>query len=113
MAYNDIPLELRTYRQWVCWRFEETEGGKPTKVPYSAHTGKPAASDDPYTWCSFDEAIAALARNAWYAGIGFVLADSDPYTFIDLDDPYERKPSGEYKHANPEEVLQRQIKLFN
>lgn len=112
MSYENIPLELKTYRQFVCWRYEETEGSKPTKVPYCALNGLPAASDNPSTWCSFDEAVNAM-KTGWYAGIGFVLADSDPYTFIDLDDPYEKKPSGEFKHANPDEVMQRQLKLFN
>lgn len=113
MNYENIPLELRTYRQWVCYRLEETDNGKPTKVPYNIYTHRSAASDNPNTWCSFDEAVSIMVNTNWYDGIGFVLADSDPYTFIDLDDPYEKKPTGEFKHANPEEVLQRQIKLFN
>ncbi len=113
MAFEDIPLELRTYQSWVCWRLEEGDNGKPTKVPYSAFNGRLAASDDPTTWCTFDQAVHAFASNNWYAGIGFVLSDADPFTFIDLDNPYELNSKGEYKHKNPEEVMQRQIKLFN
>jgi hypothetical protein len=112
MAYNDIPLELRTFKQWVCWRYEEGDGGKPTKVPYCAYNGRLAATDNPDTWCTFDEAVYAQ-HQGWYAGIGFVLTDADPFTFIDLDDPFEKNSKGEFKHANPDEVLQRQIKLFN
>jgi len=113
MSYENIPLELRTFRSWVVWRYEEVANGKPTKILYCVATGRPAASNDPQTWCSFDEAHYAITRNDWYDGIGFVLSDADPYTFIDLDDPYEKKASGEFKHPNPDEVMQRQLKLFN
>ncbi len=39
----------------------------------------------PNSWGAFDEALAAFDRGD-YAGIGFILTDDDPFTFIDFDD---------------------------
>ena len=82
MALENIPHELRSFPQWVCWKLEPTDGPKPAKVPYSPRVGKRASVTDPATWASFDEAAAAASK---YDGIGFVLTDADPYSFIDLD----------------------------
>lgn len=101
MTFENIPLEMRTYRQWVMWRFEDTEGKKPTKVPYSALTGRLASVTDSATWASFDECVHAM-QTGWYTGIGFVLSESDPYSFIDLDDT-----------QGDQTALDRQIKIFN
>jgi hypothetical protein len=101
MAIENIPHEMRTYTQFVMWRYEDTDGKKPTKVPYSARTGQLAAVDNPNTWASFDECVQALS-SGWYAGIGFVLTEADPYAFIDLD-----STNGD------QTALDRQIKIFN
>lgn len=101
MAIENIPHEMRTYAQFVMWRYEDTDGKKPTKVPYSARTGQLAAVDNPNTWASFDECVQALS-SGWYAGIGFVLTEADPYAFIDLD-----STNGD------QTALDRQIKIFN
>lgn len=101
--FNNIPLEMRMFRQWICWRFEDLESKKPTKVPYSPLTGRMASVTDPTTWTSFDEAVNVIVKNpSWYSGIGFVLTDNDPYTFIDLDDT-----KGDI------EAYQRQLTIFN
>lgn len=81
--YNNIPEELRLLPQWICWRYEDIGAAKPTKIPYNARTGKLAATDDPFSWSSFDTAVAASSN---YSGIGFVFTRNDPYCFIDLDD---------------------------
>lgn len=89
MLNTTIPalLELQGKPQWVCWRYERTKKGKPTKVPYNARSGQKASTTDPGTWSAF-----LAAYDAWqhskdtsnpYAGIGFVL--NDDYTVIDLD----------------------------
>ncbi len=69
---NNIPQEMRIFRQWVVWRYEDTDGPKPTKVPYSALNGRLASVTDPNTWASFDEAAHALQNSGMYSGIGFV-----------------------------------------
>jgi hypothetical protein len=74
-------LELQTRPQWVCWR-KEQRGDRYTKVPYNAYTGKRAASDDPATWSSYEQAFMAL-RTSTYHGLGYVF--NQDYTGIDLD----------------------------
>lgn len=86
MVIENIPQEMRIYKQWVCWRFEDTDGPKPTKVPYSPLTGKLASVTDPNTWAAFEQAAHVLTTTNWYNGIGFVLTEADPFAFIDLDD---------------------------
>ena len=49
------PLEV-----WVGWK-QEMRNGRPTKIPYDPRTGMHAATDDPSTWATHDEA-------AWWAG---------------------------------------------
>lgn len=83
-SFQRIPKDLRFYRQWIVWKLEDNDGTKPTKVPYSpAHTGK-ASVTLPVSWGTFDEAMAAFERGG-YTGIGFVLTEDDPFTFIDFD----------------------------
>lgn len=93
---------MRLFGQWVVWRFEDTESAKPTKVPYSANTGRLASVSDPNTWATFDQALHAATTSNWYDGIGFVLTEADPYAFIDLDDT-----------KGDQVALDRQIKIFN
>ncbi|OUO62073.1 hypothetical protein B5F74_02350 [Collinsella sp. An271] len=81
--YSSVPAELRAERRWVCWR-RETRGGKTTKLPVDARTGRMAKSTDPSTWASFEEALAAVGR--WRCdGIGFVFCPDRAYTGLDLD----------------------------
>lgn len=87
MPLQLVPQELRQFAQWVAWKFEQTNGGKPTKIPYDIKTGYRASVINPSTWCSFDEAVAALNSGANYNGLGFVLTRNDPFSFIDLDNP--------------------------
>lgn len=82
-----IPAELQEFRQWIVWRLEESDGAKPTKVPYNAVSGALASVTNPATWCDFATAVAAAtAPGSTYSGIGFVLTRADPYSIIDLDD---------------------------
>lgn len=100
MSFDKIPAELQALNQWVVWRFEDQGGKKPTKVPYNPATGKKADTTNPHTWSDF--AICCMgAEQKLYDGIGFVLASSDPYTFIDLDDVH-----------GDTEAAERQLKIF-
>lgn len=101
MTFQNIPQEMRIYPQWVMWRYEDTDSKKPTKVPYSAKTGALASVTNPDTWATFDECLAAMP-SGWYSGIGFVLTENDPYTFIDLDDTNGDQAS-----------FDRQVRIYN
>jgi primase-polymerase (primpol)-like protein len=86
-----LPAALAEYssdQKWVVWR-RLTRDGKPTKVPYDPKTGRKADATDPTTWGTLDEAEEAFQRSQerrWpYNGIGFVLADDDPFTGVDID----------------------------
>jgi putative DNA primase/helicase len=78
-----FPAELKSFRQWGCWRVEE-RAGKSAKVLYDPLTARRASVTDSRTWRSFDEACAALEIGD-YAGLGFVFSSGDPFVGIDLD----------------------------
>ncbi len=100
--YHNIPMELRAYKQWVCWRYE-MRNGKRTKVPYSANGQYNANINNPASWGSFDEAIQT-SRSATMDGIGFVLTENDPYVGIDIDDK-EENPASEQERETHRRIL--------
>lgn len=65
---QNIPAELKERPAWVLWRYEPSDKGKWTKVPYQAN-GEKASSTDPLTWAGF-EAVWADRHN--FDGIGIV-----------------------------------------
>lgn len=83
-----IPEELKKYNQWVCWEGVWNEKkGKHDKIPYNPLTGYKAKANVPSTWASFDDTSRVYQQsNGKYAGIGFELLKSDPFTGVDLDD---------------------------
>lgn len=101
MNYARIPEEMRSYRQWIVWRYEERQGDKPTKVPYDAKSGFLASVDDATTWADFDTAVQVATTNPNFSGVGFVLTERDPYCFIDLDG------------ASDPVVVERQNKIYS
>ena len=60
------------------------KNGRRTKMPVCAATGKMASSTDSSTWCSFDSAVASVARVGG-SGVGFVFGPDRAYTGLDLD----------------------------
>lgn len=103
---------MRFYRQWVVWRFEEPEGRKPTKVPYSPLFPGKASVTNPQTWASFEEAVAAFEAGG-YDGIGFVLTTDDPFAFIDLDDVWTPDAGGVFPYGEPQAAFERQCKIHS
>ena len=89
---DNIPAKLRAILQWVLWKWEQrpdkTTGElKWTKPPYQRN-GKNAESDNPQTWVSFDEAVAAYQEGD-FAGIGYVITvdkKADDGNLITVDD---------------------------
>ena len=94
----NIPAEMQICPQWVCWKYEDRGGSKPTKVPYNPKNFTLASSINPDTWGSFQDAAASLGV---CDGIGFVLSPSDPYTIVDLD------------HTIDTEIIAKQVQLCN
>ena len=83
---QNTPQCLRSRRQWVCWRYDTSDSGKPTKVPYDPRSGRRASSTDPATWITFEEALDAYTATESYNGVGYVFSGSDGMAGIDLDD---------------------------
>jgi putative DNA primase/helicase len=79
---KNIPEELRSYNQWVLWKWV-IRNGKRTKPPYDPKTKRGASHAAPATWGTFDQAIKALDNG--FGGIGFVFTEDDPFCGIDLD----------------------------
>ena len=86
-AAESIPGELAGLPQWVCWRYKQRDG-KTTKTPINAKSNGRltyAKTNDPATWASHAEALAACERHPELAGVGFCFAPDDGLTGIDLD----------------------------
>jgi hypothetical protein len=83
--------DLQHERLWVSWREEPREpGGKPTKIPYDPRTGRQAASDNPETWGTQQEALQRaekLLRDGRTGGIGIMFCSIDDLALcgVDLD----------------------------
>lgn len=86
-----LPASLLAVPHFIGYRLvERIEGGqkKITKLPMDAHAGGPASSTDPDTWADYDTACRAVEAKGW-AGLGFVFAEDDPFTGMDLDHSVE------------------------
>lgn len=79
---ENIPEQLRAYRQWCLWRWEVRDG-KRTKIPYQPN-GHRASVKAPNTWSTFAAVHAAYQDGTW-DGIGFVFTEDDPFCGLDID----------------------------
>ncbi|WP_210161568.1 hypothetical protein, partial [Methylobacterium sp. B1] len=93
-GYADLPdfpaiAQVKTMRQWVCWRYEDRGGPKPTKVPYQPRSGFKASASNPQHWGTYAEAVTRAQRGHTdggpFNGVGFCLSENDDLTGIDLD----------------------------
>lgn len=89
-----IPEALRSRAQWVCWKYV-LKGDRWTKPPFRADGRGMARANDPETWASFDEAMAAY-RAGRADGIGFCFAEGDGLAGVDLDHVLDE--AGEVRH---------------
>lgn len=88
LNYGNIPPELRTLDQWVC--YDITSDGK--KIPYTPGTASKARSNDETTWCSYEDALTDVDTGQ-RDHLGFMLKRENGYVFLDLDgtdDPEEK-----------------------
>ena len=75
--------ELKLLTQWVCSRADK----KPRDI-----FGALASPTDSSTWDTYQNCKASSFPN-----VGFVLADSDPYTIVDLDEPENKEQAARHK----------------
>ena len=75
--YSSFPAELKKEKQFVCWVGSD-------KIPKNPYTGYNAQSNNPATWGSFDDAVAACVKYG-FDGIGFMFAEKTGYFGVDLD----------------------------
>ena len=82
--FNSIPSELKSWPQWILWKYELLEGkDKPTKVPYQPD-GEKASTTNPRTWSTFPTIIKFYLEGN-FDGIGFVFSKREQYIGIDID----------------------------
>src|ERR1700743_1777438 len=101
--YENIPKEVRSYNQWLLWKYEPKEDGELTKVPYQLN-GYKADPTNPRHWTTFDAVVdykKKLNGHSGYDGIGFAFSPFDPFFGIDLD-----------KTDNPK-YFEQQLKIYN
>ncbi len=77
MIKDDLLTSLKSMPQWVVWRYEVVNE-RNTKVPYQI-TGYKAASDNPRTWTTYQNATRAKG----FDGVGVMFANG--LCGIDLD----------------------------
>lgn len=84
--------QLKAQKRWFCWKLETRPGqDKPTKVPYSAISGKKTGTDAKFsdTWTDFASASKVCAERG-YSGVGFKIP-KDMF-FLDIDHTTEDDP---------------------
>lgn len=83
--YENIPEELKSVPNWVCWQASpDPRPDDPNhlkKTPINPRTGGGAMSNNPDTWADYDTALKASER---FSGIGFMFGNS-PYFGVDVD----------------------------
>lgn len=82
---DNIPNEMLQLSQWICATKSDIK--RADKIPINPLTGGNANPIDSGTWTTF--ANACNGRTPAYPHVSFVLSSADPYTIIDLDDPYD------------------------
>ena len=85
-SFEAVPKELKESKQWCLWRYESTgDSEKASKIPYQVN-GRRAKSDDPTTWNTFDNCLAAYRKNQGeYDGIEFLFSEQQSLVGIDFD----------------------------
>ncbi len=77
--FNNIPLELKQFTNWVNWGCGTTKD----KKPFNPKSLTSAMANTPNTWGTYDEAVARVYRQE-AQGIGFEF-DGNGYIGVDLD----------------------------
>lgn len=79
--YEALPDTVKALPIFLLWRLEtrakaDGTSGKATKVPRQPNR-RHAKSNDPSTWCTFEDALRALAQDheGYFSGLGIALQD--------------------------------------
>lgn len=75
--------QLKTQPIWVNWRYQERDGKK-TKIPVNAKTGGNAQSDNPDTWCNYNQAQWSVNKHNCN-GIGLMFGSVGDYVLAGID----------------------------
>lgn len=106
---NNFPAELRALKQWV--NATRSEEKSKDKIPINPVTKKLASPTDADSWATFDEAMQGRTPHA--PRMGFVLSSDDPYTIIDLDDPFDETKDRTYdQRVSLEQLNDRILNAF-
>ena len=85
---QNIPLELRQYKQWLWFKrivkVDKWGKEKISKIPISPITLKSDGWNDRKHWTGFETAVNNL-KSSGCDGLSFVLSRDDPFVCIDLD----------------------------
>lgn len=76
---------LKAQKRWFCWKLETRPGqDKPTKVPYSAISGRKIGTDAKFsdTWTDYASARKSCVEHG-YSGVGFRIPED--MFFLDID----------------------------
>ena len=77
----EAPQSLKDISNWVRWKYETGDDGKPTKVPYQVN-GYKASSTNSNTWVDYHTAVAGATIDNTQ-GVGFVV--NGDFVGVDLD----------------------------
>ncbi len=83
---------LKAQKRWFCWNLETPNGqDRPTKVPYSAISGRKTGTDAKFsgTWTDYESALRICTEKG-YSGVGFKIPDE--MFFLDIDHITEDDP---------------------
>lgn len=78
--FSHVLQELQPYPNFVTWT--RTKDNK--KIPLNPTTGRAASTIDSATWTPIDQALDELRKGRGIS-IGFVFAENDSFTGIDID----------------------------
>lgn len=86
--FDGIPHDLKSIARWVLWKYvpvKRPDGEiKWKKMPCDLD-GKPAKTDEPSTWSTYDRVVDEFMLRD-YDGIGVVIDGSGDFQGIDIDD---------------------------